>query len=115
MRGIEVSRLRAVHALAVPVLETGMEEAVMLAESMDARGHGRGRRTRYRPELWGPRSSVVALASAVAATLFVARAVAGDTTLIAATTPLEWPRVSGLLTAGALLFALPALLGAGRR
>ena len=36
-----------------------MEEAVTLAESMDARGHGRGRRTRYRPARWTPAAIVV--------------------------------------------------------
>ena len=49
MRGIRTAGWRTLPALAVPVLETGMEEAVTLAESMDARGHGRGRRSRYRP------------------------------------------------------------------
>jgi energy-coupling factor transport system permease protein len=110
MRGIEVSRLRAVPAVAVPVLETGMEEAVTLAESMDARGHGRGRRSRYRPDSWSPRSFAVVLTSAVAASVFLTRAVAGDVSLAPGTTPLEWPEASGMLIASALLFALPVML-----
>ena len=66
LRGIEVRRWRSLPALAVPVLETGMEEAVVLAESMDARGHGRGRRTRYRPERWGGNATLVSLACVLA-------------------------------------------------
>src|SRR5919106_247920 len=52
LRGIEIGRWSALPALAVPVLATGMDDAMTLAESMDARGHGRGRRTRYRPDRW---------------------------------------------------------------
>ncbi len=63
LRGLPVSGLRSLPSLAVPVLERGMEEASTLAESMDARGHGRGRRSRYRPQRW----SVAAVAVAATA------------------------------------------------
>ena len=49
-----------------------MEEAVTLAESMDARGHGRGRRTRYRPEHWTPAGVAVTVTAALAAGIFLA-------------------------------------------
>src|SRR4029453_2064934 len=71
MRGMHTSRWRALPALAMPVLETGMEDAVTLAESMDARGHGRGTRTRYRPEHWTPGASATAAPAFVAAGVFV--------------------------------------------
>ena len=73
LRGIPTS-WRTLPALAVPVLETGMEEAVTLAESMDARGHGRGRRTRYRPARWTTAAVVVSVTSVVAAAVFVTAA-----------------------------------------
>lgn len=110
LRGMEVSGWRALPALAVPVLATGMEEAVTLAESMDARGHGRGRRSRYRPERWTAASSVVAVVSTCAVALFLsAGAVLGEDLTIA-THPLTWPQASPLLVAGALSFALAGLL-----
>src|SRR5437867_86602 len=70
IRGIRTGRLRAVPALAVPVLEAGMEAALTLAESMDARGHGCGRRTRYRSERWDAPSIAIALVAFVCALAF---------------------------------------------
>ena len=58
LRGLRTTGLRSLPALAVPILETGMEDAVTLAESMDARGHGHGTRSRYRPQPWDRRSIV---------------------------------------------------------
>lgn len=114
MRGINVSGWRRVPALAVPVLETGMEEAVVLAESMDARGHGRGTRTRYRPVRWRVRAVMTALAGAVGGSAFAVAVVAGDTSLTTSTFPLEWPLPSNLLLGACLLFAAPAFMGQER-
>src|SRR4030095_562349 len=52
LRGLTAGGVRTLPALAVPVLERGMEEAHTLAESMDARGHGRGLRSRCRAAAW---------------------------------------------------------------
>lgn len=41
LRGRSVRGLRGVHGLLVPVLEEGLERAIMLAASMDSRGYGR--------------------------------------------------------------------------
>ncbi|HXF72775.1 MAG TPA: energy-coupling factor transporter transmembrane component T, partial [Actinomycetota bacterium] len=71
LRGLPVGGWRALPALALPVLETGMEEALTLAESMDARGHGSGRRSRYRQERWRGRDVGVVVASAAGAAAFV--------------------------------------------
>lgn len=109
MRGIHVRGLRALPALAVPVLETGMEDAVTLAESMDARGHGRGRRTRYRPESWDVRSLVTAGAGLVGAAAFIVAMTRGATLTIS-TFPLTWPEAAPVLVLAACALGLPAVL-----
>ncbi|HVL64783.1 MAG TPA: hypothetical protein VM573_06385 [Actinomycetota bacterium] len=111
-RGIEVARYRMLPALAVPVLENGMEDALTLAESMDARGHGRGRRSRYRPLPWTRASVLCAVVSLVALTAFASAAVAGDPTLVPSMFPPSWPEARSPLLAAASLLALPALLRA---
>ena len=111
MRGIHVGGLRALPALAVPVLETGMEEAVILAESMDARGHGRGRRSRYRPITWDRASVVTAASGVVAAVVFIVAATRG-VALSVSTFPLTWPEAAPVLVLGVCLVAVPAFLRA---
>ena len=112
LRGIDVKRWRLIPALAVPVLETGMEEAVTLAESMDARGHGRGPRSRYRPErfsTWAWTTVVTSAASLLAFGLYAYEGwESGD--LLVSTYPLQWPRASAWLVGAVLLFAVPAFL-----
>jgi energy-coupling factor transport system permease protein len=110
LRGIQVSRWRSIPALAVPVLETGMEEAVTLAESMDARGHGRGRRTRYRPQPWTPAAALTAATSVAAVGAFAIAAVRGAGDLQPSTFPLVWPDASPALIAALCLLAVPGLL-----
>ena len=110
LRGLDVRRWRSWPALAVPVLETGMEEAVTLAESMDARGHGRGRRTRYRPDRWRTGASLIAGVSVLAALTFVTAARASAGGLLVSTYPLRWPEANALLVAAALTFAFPGFL-----
>ena len=110
LRGIRLRRFRSLPALAVPVLETGMEEAVTLAESMDARGHGRGRRTRYRPQPWTAASVAVSLVGVAVVAVYLAAGWAGRGDLNPSTFPLAWPEVSlGLVFAAAAL-ALPSLI-----
>jgi energy-coupling factor transport system permease protein len=114
LRGIDIARWRTLPALAVPVLATGMEDAVMLAESMDARGHGRGRRTRYRPDRFGRAAAVTVGIAALAATTVLALAVRGEGALVVSTFPLRWPAAEALPTIAALSFALVAWLPADR-
>ena len=111
MRGIEPKRWRALPALAVPVLATGMEEAVTLAESMDARGHGRGRRSSYRTERWSPAAWATAATAAVAAAVFLMFAGALGGGLTPSALPFVWPEASPWLVLAALSFALPGALG----
>lgn len=107
LRGIATTRLRSLPALAVPVLENGMEDAVTLAESMDARGHGRGTRTRYRPQPWTVPAITTTVSACIAAIVFVAAAAAGIGGLHPSTFPLEWPEAAPWLLAAAGLLAVP--------
>lgn len=109
MRGIEVRRWRTLPALVVPVLETGMEEAMTLAESMDARGHGRGRRSRYRPQPWTPAGIVTALTGVAAAGVFMVASARGLGGLHPSTDPLELPLVSVALVGAVVALALPGV------
>lgn len=115
LRGIRVARWRSLPALAVPVLETGMEEAVTLAESMDARGHGRGPRTRYRPQRWSVGAVVTGATACAAAAAFIAAAVGGTGDLHPSTAPLTWPQASSFMIAALCLLAAPGLVPSGRR
>lgn len=110
LRGIAVRGPRSLAALAVPVLANGMEEAVTVAESMDARGHGRGPRTRYRPQAWGWRSTVMVVTSGAAAASFARFLQTGTGDLAMTTFPLGWPSASAWLLGAVLLLASPALV-----
>lgn len=114
LRGLPVAGLRTLPALAVPVLERGMEEAVTLAESMDARGHGRGRRSRYRSQPWDLRGALVAGTAVVVGSAFLAASFAGADTLHPSTTPLSWPMADPAMLLGIAALALPGLIGSPR-
>jgi energy-coupling factor transport system permease protein len=115
LRGIQVSPLRSLPALAVPVLEAGMEQAVTLAESMDARGHGRGRRSRYRPQRWSAPAAVIVAGSLTAALVFLSASFGGWAVLHPPTSPLGWPEVDPVLLGAIALLALPGFVkGAAR-
>jgi energy-coupling factor transport system permease protein len=110
LRGMHPSAWRALPTLALPVLETGMDDAVTLAESMDARGHGRGRRTRYRPDRWTLGAAAVIAAALVAAGAFVVSSFTGRGGLHPSTFPLAWPEADPWLLATIGLLAVPAFL-----
>jgi energy-coupling factor transporter transmembrane protein EcfT len=64
LRGIEGSKFRN---LALPLLEESLTRSLQLAESMDSRGYGVSRkRSRYRPEKWHRRDSVIVMTSFLA-------------------------------------------------
>jgi len=111
MRGIRVRGARALPALAVPVLERGMEEAHTLAESMDARGHGAGRRSRYRPQGWTGAALLIAVGGVGAAAIFLAASVGGWAVLHPQTSPIVWPQAAPLLLGATALLAVPGLVG----
>jgi energy-coupling factor transport system permease protein len=107
VRGLQRSGWRALPSLALPVLENGMEHALTLAESMDARGHGRGARTRYRPARWTVGAALTLASAVIAATAFLAAAWTGSGDLHPSTFPLEVPQVSPLLIGAVALLAVP--------
>lgn len=115
LRGIDVSPLRTLPALAVPVLEAGMEQAVTLAESMDARGHGRGRRSRYRPQRWSAPAAAITAGSLTAASVFLSAAFGGWAELHPPTSAIGWPEVDPVLLGAIALLALPGFLKGGDR
>lgn len=110
LRGLDESRWRSLPALAVPVLQIGLEDAVVLAESMDARGHGRARRSRYRTERPGPASIAIAGAAIAAGVVFVAVGMSGKGDLVPSMVPASWPDVSTVLVASVFFFAAPAAI-----
>lgn len=112
MRGMPARRWTSLPALAVPVLETGLEEAMTLAESMDARGHGRGRRSRYRPDPWSAVSTITLVVSLAALAIFGAAMLTSPSDLAVSTFPLAWPAASLPLIAAAFCFSCPAFLSA---
>lgn len=115
LRGIHTARWRSLPSLAVPVLATGMEDAMTLAESMDARGHGRGRRTRYRPDRWSVGAVATLVAALIAAGVFLFAARNGLGGLQPSTSPLLWPQADPWLLAAVLLLAVPGVLPRPRR
>ncbi len=72
MRGWRSRGPRSWRAVAVPALLTAMEGSVQLAEAMEARGFGGGRRTK----VWTPAASVADWATLLASALAVGIAVA---------------------------------------
>jgi energy-coupling factor transport system permease protein len=76
---------------------------------MDARGHGRGPRSRYRPDRFGPGSIATAATSAAAAAVFLgADRAAAD--IVVSVFPLRWPDASWVHVASVLALAAPAVL-----
>jgi energy-coupling factor transport system permease protein len=86
-----------------------MEDALTLAESMDARGHGRGRRTRYRPQVWSPIALFTTATASLAAAVYVWAAVGGWAQLDPPVAPLGWPEVDPWLLCTAVLLAVPGV------
>lgn len=110
MRGLGGARWRSLPVLVVPVLQNGLEDAIVLAESMDARGHGRGRRSRYRAERPRAEALAVAAVAIVACITFVGTGLSGGGDLLPSMTPLGWPDASPALIAAAFSFAAPAAI-----
>jgi energy-coupling factor transport system permease protein len=109
MRGLRVRRLAAVEGVVVPVALTALESSIQLAEAMEARAFGSGRRTRFHLARWGLKDSLVAGGALLAVGLFVtARALGLDPDWYPFPA-LSAPHVHPVLVTACALLAMPAL------
>lgn len=100
----------------VPVMLTAIEGSLQLAEAMEARAFGSGRRTRYEPRGLNALSRLTVGSAVAALGLYLAARVAGAQLDWQAYPTLAVPAVDPLATMACLALALPALprLGGGR-
>jgi energy-coupling factor transport system permease protein len=78
MRGSSGARLRDWHAIAAPVVLSALDDSLQLAEAMDARGFGSGRRTRYATARVGLSGAAVIVCALAAAAMVAAARVSGS-------------------------------------
>jgi len=97
---------RSAPALVVPLLLTTLERALQYGESLDARGYGSRRRSRYRPAVWTTSDLTVIAVSALAG-MSVIIATAPTYDAYDSLTPV-FPPIASLI--GAFLLVTPAVL-----
>jgi len=108
MRGWKPAGLRSWNEVLVPVILTAIEDSVRLAEAMEARAFGAGRRTSYAASSFGAREAVVVAAALAAATLFVGLRIAGVAMDWYPYPTISLPPIHPLLVLACLGLALPA-------
>ena len=109
MRGWRPRGLRSWNEVLVPVLLTAIEDSVVLAEAMEARGFGAGRRTSYASRRWSRWDLVVVASAVTAAASFIALRLSG--------VPVDWypyptlflPPINPVLVLACLALSLPGL------
>jgi len=109
MRGWRPRGLRSWNEVLVPVVLTAIEDSVLLAEAMEARGFGAGKRTSYSTTSWTRWDAAVALSALAGALLFVGARLAGVAVDWYPYPTLALPPIQPLLVLGCLALALPAL------
>jgi energy-coupling factor transport system permease protein len=109
MRGWHPRGLRSWNEVLVPVVLTAIEDSVRLAEAMEARGFGAGKRTSYSAASWSRRDLVVVGAAVGAAGLFIGLRLAGVAVDWYPYPSLYLPPINPALVTGCLALALPAL------
>jgi len=109
MRGWRPRGLRSWNEVLVPVLLTAIEDSVLLAEAMEARGFGAGRRTSYAGSRWSRWDIVVIAAAVGSVALFVGLRLIGAAVDWYPYPTLYLPPINPALVAGCLALALPAL------
>lgn len=115
MRGWRPRGVRSWSEILVPTILTSVEDALALAEAMEARAYGLGRRTTYAVRGWSVRDVLSVFGAVVAAGAFLAARLAG--------VPLDWqpypavslPPLPAPLIGAALLLALPVIPWPSRR
>ncbi|HVA21973.1 MAG TPA: energy-coupling factor transporter transmembrane component T [Candidatus Micrarchaeia archaeon] len=108
MRGWRPRGLRSWAAVVVPAVLTAIEGSLQLAEAMEARGYGAGRRSAYRERHWGVGDTVLGCCAVLALGLFAAAALTGGNPgWYPYPTPTA-PAASPLLLAACAVLVLPA-------
>jgi energy-coupling factor transport system permease protein len=92
----------------VPVVLTAIEDSVLLAEAMEARGFGAGRRTSYSRTSWTRWDAAIAISALAVAVGFVGARVAGVAMDWYPYPTLALPPIQPLLAVGCLVLVLPA-------
>jgi energy-coupling factor transport system permease protein len=111
MRGWRPRGLRSWNEVLVPVILTAIEDSVRLAEAMEARAFGAGRRTSYAAPVW-TRWDVAVVAAAVAAVgVFIWLRAGGVAADWHPYPSLAMPEIDARLVAACLGLAAPALRG----
>ena len=108
MRGWRPRGLRSWNEVLVPVVLTAIEDSVLLAEAMEARGFGAGPRTSYAGNSWTRWDAAIAGSALAVALLFVVARLAGVALDWYPYPTLALPPVQPLLAVGCILLALPA-------
>ena len=108
MRGWRPRGIRSWSEVLVPVVLTAIEDSVLLAEAMEARGFGAGPRTSYAATSWTRWDTAVAGSALIVALLFVAARLAGVALDWYPYPTLALPPIQPLLAVGCLVLALPA-------
>jgi energy-coupling factor transport system permease protein len=108
MRGWRPRGLRSWNEVLVPVVLTAIEDSVLLAEAMEARGFGAGRRTSYSMSSWTRWDAAVALSALAGALLFIGARLAGVAVDWYPYPTLALPPIQPPLVLGCLALALPA-------
>jgi energy-coupling factor transport system permease protein len=98
-------------ALLVSLLLTTLEQALQYAESLDARGYGSGRRSRYRPIAWGFADAIL-IGSSLAGLLLLVSFPAGAYNAYQQLMPASPPALS---VVAVLLLSTPAILAIFQR
>ena len=109
MRGWRPRGIRSWNEVLVPVVLTSIEDSVLLAEAMEARGFGGGRRTSYAAPGWSRWDFAVVAVSLAAAALFVSLRLAGAGIDWYPYPALSVPPLNPIPVAACLALALPAL------
>lgn len=102
---------RSAPAILVPLLLTTLERALQYGESLDARGYGNRRRSRYRPIPWSA-IDLIALISSIIALLLVVMSAGPAYDPYSRLDP-GAPPISAIIAL--LLLALPAIMAAVAR
>jgi energy-coupling factor transport system permease protein len=107
MRGWRPRGLASWAEVRVPVMLTAAEDAIRLAEAMEARAFASGPRTSYGVPSWSPGDVVVVLGAVVAAASFIGERLVGLVPEWYPYPDLAPPEVAPLAAASCLLLVLP--------